>query len=53
KGFLDLIEGIKSGYTTVESDSPGEVIGTCLVDVYEDGEILKEYTLAEVRERAV
>ncbi len=50
KGLLDLNETIDGEVHTVRR---GDAAKSLLVDVYKDGEILKEYTFAEVRERSL
>jgi nicotinamide phosphoribosyltransferase len=48
KGKLDLVENIKGEVTTTTPNSMNSI----MVDVFENGKILKEYSLKEVRELA-
>ena len=48
KGFLDLTRGLK-GFETVSSHINSEATGTCMSTIYENGKLLKDYTLDQVR----
>lgn len=51
RGYLDLIQDIHGNFQTVESETPMEVMGTCLKTVYENGKISNFSTFPEIRER--
>lgn len=51
RGFLDLV--VKNGeYKTIEKDTSEPLDNSELITVYENGELLVEYTLDEIRDRA-
>ena len=52
KGFLDLIINDKGEYETVESNTNEPHPNSQLVTVFENGELLVDYSLAEIRERS-
>lgn len=51
KGFLDLRQDLKGKFITKESMHDGEGFGSCLVEVFKDGKLTKEYSLDEIRRR--
>lgn len=52
KGFLDLNQDIKGNFVTSESNFPGTAVGSILRVVFENGKLMAEDTLDQVRERA-
>jgi nicotinamide phosphoribosyltransferase len=51
QGRLDLIRDANGSYTTVRLANENPLPGSAMVTVYENGEVLKEYTLHEIRRR--
>lgn len=51
KGFLDLRRNLRGDFITEESMHDGEGFGSCLVEVFKDGKLTKEYSLKEIRDR--
>lgn len=52
RGFLDLQRDVKGKFITIENMPSSGTVGSELVEVFKDGEVLKEYTLEQVRRTA-
>ena len=50
---MDLIRGSVKGKTEYQTVSGDKVVGSVMETIYENGKLLKEYNMEEVRFRAL